>query len=1020
MTPVKLKKIISGFLLILGIFFLYRNWLIHGNTSQHWQLYLNRVPNKEKLTNTSYEMTFDEKNLYFNSQNHLTYSINQETGKINWIYSGQDYSYFSPTIIGDLVITSNSDGYIYGLDKNTGQELWHYEVPNNTYSDTRVSFSDNNDILYIGTRKGQLIALEIKTGKQLWQKELLAIDNTVSYLYPPIHFGQIWTYKNQILIVHSPSNSLVSVDQKTGKELWISKKFSYTSSPPLFKGKYAIFKHNGSITSTDIETGKTYTQLLNNNKTDKILLKDLGPQSEAIAVVENQTTIFSPDLQSIYGQTDFGPFINSEKNSQPLLFSQNFTIQKNITTISKLNLADAQKTNYLSFSFSPFLLSNQDEKNLILANSSGYIVGINIDDWHELFKAKLDFEPLKIINTPDGYLVITQRPRFYLGFTLISKSGEILWNYNPSNPIENNSLFFHKDRIYFVTSDGRQLESFKISLKKPNNLNIKQINFSYELNEEDNPYLERRPNKTSYSKLDYFASKIVFFVKNFKEAYKFKFESSFENGIYNVKIHHLDTFYDRPQDQVKINVLAINKETKEKYRFNGYYSGRNLWEANFLPNLVGDYNIYILIITRHGINLHQENFNVESTSYNPLLIREKNFIDNNGEIFIPLGIEDTFIDYDYDSDYLNQIAKSSEIEPVTDWENYKYYSWEEHLQEFIKQSGVNFYRYGVGNFSPSLTYKAVDGQFIPSLNGSVFGDTLLKSLRKNNVRVMMTIFSFYPPYDTELEISQPKNQRIIKDYLDYVVARYSAYVDLWEIGNEANSDEAFYKFVVSYLRKIDPYQRPISTNWEEPSSKIFDYISIHHYEDPEIGFSQIKNTLKNINESNSQKPVIISEFGLKKNSWFEKSKLQLRITAWASFFQQIGLVIWNQGQNGIYENANNANIYLGPTERTVLKNLISFVPTFKYPMETNQFIIEETEIQAYTLKDEEHFAAYLINLGLNYDQGYFILPAPAHSKVTIIDPESLQTIESFETYEDNETILLPKIKEDLAIKVDFY
>jgi len=1019
MNLAKFHKLISSALVFLGVFFLLLNSFIHGSSSKHWQFYLNRVPNKDKLTNSSYEMVFDEKSLFFNSQNHTTYSINQETGSINWTFIGQDYSYFSPTIIWNFVIVANSDGYVYGLDKNTGQELWNYKVPNNTYSDTRISISDDNKFLYIGSRKGQLIALELKTGKPIWQKDFPPIDSTIIHHTDPIHFGQIWTYKNQVLIVYSPTRSLISVDQKTGQELWVSDNFAYTNSPPLFQGKYAIFKHDNSITSTNIETGVTYEENLDEIPSDKIYLQDLNLEEGIVAVFGKKINLYSSDLQNIYGETNFEPRIRWE-NNKSLLFNQKYNIQKNIVTINKLNLANAETTNTLSFEFSPFLISNQDGDNLILGNSSGYLVGIKTVDWQEIFKLKLDYEPIKIFNTTQGYLIVTQRPRFYLGFTLIDKSGKIIWNFNPSHPIENSSLYFHNERVYFVTSDGRQLESFKTTTKKPNNLDLKLVNFSYQLNEEDNPYLESKPHKFTFPKLNNLTSKFIFFIKHIKQAYEFKIQSTSEDGIYKIKIDHLDTLYSRPQDYVKVNVLAINKETGEKTRFNGYYSTRNLWQANFLPRETGDYQIYLLIITPYTLHFYQDSFNVATNTYNPLLVKGKNFVDSNAKIFFPLGIEDTFFDFNFDGDFSNQVPMSELKVPTKDLREFKFYTWEKHLQEFKTKSNINLYRYGVDNVTPSLTYKAVDGQFIPSLNGGSFGDNMVSSLRRNNIRVMMTIFSFYPPYDSEIEINQAKNQKIIKKYIDYVVARYSAYVDLWEVGNEANSSDAFYQFVVSYLRKIDPYQHPISTNWEEPSNEIFDYVSVHNYENPGISFAQINNTLKNADQYHADKPVIISEFGLKDVSWFEKSKTQLRITSWISMFQQIGLVIWSQGQNGIFENPNNANIYLGPDEKKILKNLINFMPPFVYPIAKEQFMIDETEIQVYTMKDDDHYAAYLLNLGQTLDQGYLTLPIPAGSKVTILDPETQKIIRTFITGEKDEKILLPKINEDLAIKAIFY
>jgi hypothetical protein len=63
----------------------------------------------------------------------------------------------------------------------------------------------------------------------------------------------------------------------------------------------------------------------------------------------------------------------------------------------------------------------------------------------------------------------------------------------------------------------------------------------------------------------------------------------------------------------------------------------------------------------------------------------------------------------------------------------------------------------------------------------------------------------------------------VERYVRYVVDRYGAWVDFWELMNEASVPDAWYATVARYLRSIDPYHHPIGTSWSRPDLREIDF-----------------------------------------------------------------------------------------------------------------------------------------------------------------------------------------------------
>ncbi len=180
---------------------------------------------------------------------------------------------------------------------------------------------------------------------------------------------------------------------------------------------------------------------------------------------------------------------------------------------------------------------------------------------------------------------------------------------------------------------------------------------------------------------------------------------------------------------------------------------------------------------------------------------------DDGSPFYPLGIGDCMQDLDKSGSPIDNWGLDGDFRPpapdegrLVDIDTYwKAYS----------EAGVNLFRWSVDNCAFGLYRSVEPGGNVYLRDEGIAGDELVQKLRQYRARTYMVIFGFEPPFPQNTTREQFD---AINHYVKYVVDRYGAYVDFWELMNEATVSDDWYHEVASYLRSIDPYKHPISTS----------------------------------------------------------------------------------------------------------------------------------------------------------------------------------------------------------------
>jgi len=171
---------------------------------------------------------------------------NPEPG--NWMlyrrtYDGQGYSPL------DKINTTNVKNLVPMWTFSTGVLEGHEAPP-----------IVNNGIMFVATPMNQVIALDAKTGEQIWRyKRQLPED--LFQLHPTSRGVGLWQDK---LFLATTDDQLAAIDAKTGKELWVTRMVDAAKSTPItYQGKndrqyVAVLAGGGEVRSPDNPGGRLY------------------------------------------------------------------------------------------------------------------------------------------------------------------------------------------------------------------------------------------------------------------------------------------------------------------------------------------------------------------------------------------------------------------------------------------------------------------------------------------------------------------------------------------------------------------------------------------------------------------------------------------------------------------------------------------------------------------------------------------------------------------------------------------
>ncbi|MGV6801867.1 MAG: outer membrane protein assembly factor BamB family protein [bacterium] len=147
-------------------------------------------------------------------------AFDQESGEEQWQYqSFEEQARFlsstSPAVSEEVVVVPFSSGEVTALNIKNGRQLWSETIGRSSRINALSDLNDisgspviDRGIVYAVSHAGQMAAIEMRTGKVLW-------DQPISGLQTP------WVVGDNVFVV-SIENQLLSLDRETGKIIWVA------------------------------------------------------------------------------------------------------------------------------------------------------------------------------------------------------------------------------------------------------------------------------------------------------------------------------------------------------------------------------------------------------------------------------------------------------------------------------------------------------------------------------------------------------------------------------------------------------------------------------------------------------------------------------------------------------------------------------------------------------------------------------------------------------------------------------
>jgi outer membrane protein assembly factor BamB len=156
--------------------------------------------------------------------------------RVRWRFATHQLLEFPPAIDGDLVFFTTNGGDIYGLDAETGREIWHRHYGGKFASSPTVY----DGVVYLTSLNGWLFALHRDTGKGIWRYR---------YGSPSECSPLIW---GRWVIAGCWNGSVYALDRFKHKLQWrFPTGAKVTGSPALLDDRLVFGSYDGNVYCLD-------------------------------------------------------------------------------------------------------------------------------------------------------------------------------------------------------------------------------------------------------------------------------------------------------------------------------------------------------------------------------------------------------------------------------------------------------------------------------------------------------------------------------------------------------------------------------------------------------------------------------------------------------------------------------------------------------------------------------------------------------------------------------------------------
>lgn len=907
-------------------------------------------------------------------------AIDIRTGKKTWEYSLDDVVASDALIVDGHALFTSENGTLHDLNISDGKEAWRFSSPGNyRFTNSPISYHGS---IFIADANGTLWALNKQTGKIQWRINSQPVTR-LSQL-PLGHDGLQWRafYETSAGFIYYAGldGHVYAIDIKTGSIIWTFNADSAITTPLTTRGG-ALYFGTKSGRSLALNQRSGHIIWSSQGGSQMVCVYANGPLESLLKISSlplKQLIIFVSKFVSV-GQASV---VEAASDGTITLASLD---HKKI--FWQYHMEDGLDQCPVSILSSVYV---QDSKRLMSLNAA-----TGLQQWSVSFDAPflgtptyywqqphISWNPLKI-HAPS--LMIAMGDGNGVMRAVSSRTGKVAWKSACAGQIMT-APTIDNNHIYFSCSDGG---IYNISIPAGTyEIPLPQTLLSHDT------------------------------------------QNAGSSVIQEFTLSHNESPYTDVFSEVSVKG-EMTHEGGASIVVPGFYYDKNTWKLRFNPPTKGVWKWKLYLTSPLG-TFSQEGELISSTDTKNVFFKisktnPKRMTLDQQAIFNGIGIENTVYDNNQNGNPLDDWAIGMDNSYIASYSG-AYFKYNNEtitdLRTFAStygpgEGGFNIYRWSINNASFNL-WEAFSFRTKYLTQNGKYGDDLVRSMKGEGYHIWLTMFGFGIPFNST---SNQDEMTSLKQYIRYVVARYGAYVSMWEIANEAVASDKLVDALATYIKSIDPEKRPVAMSWDHPELASIDVITPHWYlstyvKDTDLLLIEQINAYKKF-----QKPILFGEMGETGKNWSKQSALQMRVRSWIAFFNEAMLVFWNQSEDRDFYNPvfKNANQYIGPEERVFTQNLQLFTANVATDAAIMPLHTTNSAVRSYGLRSSKEIMGYFFhfaNTGTPTTVSVSVVN-PSSATLTWYSPSSGKILASKQISKGALNIVSPSFQDDIALKISF-
>ncbi|NVK26059.1 MAG: outer membrane protein assembly factor BamB [Gammaproteobacteria bacterium] len=215
-------------------------------------------------------------NLYMGTEDGYVVALSQETGEVLWRTEVKGEVVSAPAAGDGWIAVSTTSGHVAALHPDSGEIRWQLEtdVPALSLRGTSSPTIANGGVL-VGTATGKLSVILLDKGVPAWEQPIATIKGSTE-------LERLVDADSKVLVVGTTvyaiayNGNLVALDMMSGRALWKREYSSYRNVSAELNTLY-LTDAKGSVTSVDLANGIekwTNSELYNRHLTEPVVYKN--------------------------------------------------------------------------------------------------------------------------------------------------------------------------------------------------------------------------------------------------------------------------------------------------------------------------------------------------------------------------------------------------------------------------------------------------------------------------------------------------------------------------------------------------------------------------------------------------------------------------------------------------------------------------------------------------------------------------------------------------------------------------